>query len=116
MPAGRHADLALVGERPPRADRGRRVDVDVVEDQQRGVATELEVDPLEVLGRQGADDAAGLGRPGERDHPHGRLGDQGLADVGAAGQHVQQPVGQPGLGEDLGQHRAAARPRCAGRA
>ena len=71
VPSGRHADLALVGEGPPRPDRGRGLDVDVVEHEQRRVAAELEVHPLEVLGRERADRAAGPGRPGEGDHPHG---------------------------------------------
>ena len=103
VPAGGHADLALVGERPPRPDRGRGLEVDVVQHQQRGVAAELEVHPLEVLGGEGADRPAGPGRAGEGDHPHGPLHDERLADVGAAGQDVQDPVGQARLGEDLGE-------------
>ena len=46
--AGRHADLALVVERAERADRDRLLDVHVVQDDERRVAAQLEVDPLEV--------------------------------------------------------------------
>ena len=46
--AGGHADLALVEERRPAGQPDRLLDVRVVEDQQRGVAAQLEVGPLEV--------------------------------------------------------------------
>ena len=53
----------------------------------------------------------GRGRAGEGDDPDGRLGDQRLAGVHAAGQHVQQALGQAGLLEHPGQHHAAAHRR-----
>ena len=49
VPAGGHAHLALVQVRAPGADRGRAIDVHVVEDDQRVVAAELQVHLLEVL-------------------------------------------------------------------
>ncbi len=52
---------------PKAPDRDRLLEVDVVEHDQRRVAAELEVDPLEVLRRERADDPAGPGRAGERD-------------------------------------------------
>ena len=55
-----------------------------------------------------ADRAAGPGRAGERDHPYQRLGDQRLADVGGAGQHVQHARRQAGLLEQRREQRAAA--------
>ena len=82
------------------------LDVDVVEHDQRGVAAELEVDPLEVLRRRARR------RPGRRavepvkaiTRTSGSV-DQRLADVRAAGQHVQQPGRQPGLLEDPGERQ-----------
>ena len=108
VPAGRHADLALVQERPPGARRRGPRHVNVVEDDQRRVAAELQVHPLEVAGGEFADPAAGGGGAGERDDPDERVSDHGLPGVHAAGQHVQQPVGQARLLEDPGQHDAAA--------
>ena len=94
-------------ERAPRASRGGRRHVGVVQDDQGGVAAELQVRSLEVPGGEFADAAADRGRAGEADDPHQRVGDQRLADVGAAGQHVQQAVGQAGLLEDPGEDDAA---------
>ena len=53
--AGGHADLALVEERRPAGQPDRLLDVRVVEDQQRRVAAQLEVRPLEVAARELAD-------------------------------------------------------------
>ena len=82
--------------------------VRVVQHDQRRVAAQFQVHPLEMLAGQRADVPADRGRAGERDDPHHRVGDQRLARVRAAGQHVQQPVGQAGLLEHPGQHHAAA--------
>ena len=115
VPPGRHADLALVQERSPRARRRRLVQVGVVQHDQRRVAAEFEVHALEVLSGERADLAAGRGRAGERDHarPRGSVTSASPAS-GAAGQHVQQPLGQPGLLEDRGRARRRRRRRCAG--
>ena len=61
-----------------------------------------------MLTGQRADLAAGGGGAGERDHADARVGDQRLADIGAARQHVQQAVGQARLLEDAGEDDAAA--------
>jgi len=100
VPAGGHADLALVEEAAPGGEVDRLVDVGVVEHQQRRVPAELQVRPLEVPAGEFADPPARAGGPGERDDPHERVGDQGLADVDAARQHLQQARWQPGLLED----------------
>ena len=108
VPAGRHADLALVQERAPGAGRDRAVQVHVVQDDEGGVAAEFEVHALEVAPGQLADPAARGGGPGEGDQPHEGLGDQRLTGRRPARQHVQQAVRQPGLGEDPGQRDATA--------
>src|SRR5690606_17590372 len=59
VPAGGHADLALVEERTPGGQVHRLVDVGVVQHEQRGVAAELQVGALEVPARQLPDAAAG---------------------------------------------------------
>src|SRR6202035_2059593 len=109
--AGGHADLALVQERAPRAGRGGGRHVGVVEDDQGGVAAELQVRPLEVARGEFADATADRGRAGEADDPDERVGDQLLADVGAARQDVQQAVGQAGFLEYPGQDDAAGHAR-----
>ena len=108
VPAGGHADLALVQERAPGAGRGRLGHVGVVHHDHGRVAAEFQVAALEVGGGKLAHMPAHGGGAGERDHPDQRVGDQRLAGVGAAGQHMQQALGQPGLLEHPGQHDAAA--------
>jgi hypothetical protein len=100
IPARGHADLALVQEGSPGPGGRRAFQIDVIKDDQRGVAAEFQVRPLKMAGRQLADTAAHGGGAGEGDDPHERIGDQGLASIMATRQHVQQPVGQPGLLED----------------
>ena len=89
VPADREADLALVQERAPRAGGRCGLDVGVVEHDQRAVAAELQHDALQRAARRLADQAPGLGRAGERDHPHARILDERLPDLGAAAEHVQ---------------------------
>ena len=55
---------------------GRRLDVGVVEDDDRRLAAELEVDPLEVGRGRAGDLAAGPHRAGDRDHLRGPVLDQ----------------------------------------
>ena len=49
-PLGRHADLALVGERAEHRRIDRRVEIGVVEHDQRRLAAELEQHGLEMFG------------------------------------------------------------------
>ena len=108
VPAGRHADLPGVVERAESADRHRLFQIDVVEHDQRGIAAELEVHPLQPGRRRGRNRLAGPGGTGEGDHRDLRVVDHRGADIGAAGQHMQQTRGQAGLLEDPGEHHAAA--------
>ena len=59
-----------------------------------------------MLRRQPRDDAPGPRRPGERHELHARVGDERLADIGAAGQHGEQAGGQARLLEDARQGHA----------
>ena len=68
-----------------RTDRlGGRVGVGVVEDDDRGLAAELEVQPLDRVGRDVRDALAGLGVAGDRDHRDRRMADERVADRLAA--------------------------------
>ena len=96
------------------AGGGGGVEVGVVEHDERVVAAELERDLLEQAAGELADAPAGRRRAGERDDVHVRVGDERLADVGAADDDLEQALGQAGLAEDGLEHRAAARPASAG--
>ena len=95
---GRHADLALVDEGAE--DRGvdRRVEVGVVEHDQRRLAAEFEQHRLQMLGGELGDDPADLRRAGEVDAPDGRMGDQRLDDLRRVGRRVGDDV-DDALGE-----------------
>ena len=107
---GRGAVLAgvVVAGAGDRLEHG--VEVDVVEDDDRRLAAELEVDPLERLGRVLGDPLAGLDRAGERDHVDVLVLDQRRAGVVAAGDDVEHALGQE-LRGDLGEPERAQRRR-----
>ena len=107
VPPGREADLALELERREGAGRDGGVEVGVVEDDERVVAAELERDLLEPPARQLTHPPADGRRPGERHDRDVRVGDQRLADVGAADDDLEDALGQAGLAEDRLEHRAA---------
>src|SRR4051795_1256920 len=79
-----------------------RVEVDVVEDDDRRLAAELEVDALEGLGGVLGDPLARLDRAGERDDVDAGVLDDRRAGVVAAGDDVQHALRQD-LGRELGQ-------------
>ena len=97
-PLGRHADLPGVGEGAEHRGVDRRVDIGVVEHDQRRLAAELEQDGLQVLGRQLGDDPADLGRAGEVHPLDRRMGDQRRHDlrrvVGRVGDDVDDALGK----------------------
>ena len=64
-------------------------------------------DLLQPRSGQLADAPARRSRSGERHHRHVRVGDERLADIGAADDDLEQAVGQPGLAEDRLEHGAA---------
>ena len=106
--ADREADLALELERGVGPRRGGRLQVGVIQDHEGVVAAELEGDLLEQASGEGPDAPAGRRGPGERDHVHVRVGDQGLAHVRPADDDLQQPLREAGLAEDGGEDGAAA--------
>ncbi len=108
MPAGRHADLALVEERAPRGLCDGGLDIGVLEYDEGRVPAQLQVYPLEMTAGQLPDEPPGGRGPGERHHPYQRVGDHRGPGLGAPRQHVQEPARQPGRGEDGGEREAAA--------
>ena len=110
---GRHADLALVHEGAESGGGDRRVDVGVVEHDQRRLAAELEQRGLEVAAGDLGDDPADAGRAGEVDAADGRLGDQRLDDrgrvIGGVGDGVEHARGQPGLVQRVDDQPVGAR-------
>ena len=100
VPAGCHADLALVQERAPRAGADGELEVGVVEDDQRRVAAQLQVGALEMACGRLSDATAGGSGAGEGDHPYPWRLDERRADRRVARQDVQHPGRQPGLLED----------------
>ena len=107
--AGGDAGLALVVPGRPRADHRGVVDVGVVEHDERVVAAELERAVLELAAGDLRDLAAGPGRAGEVDHRRRPGGRRAPAPTSTPpGTTWSSPAGQPGRGEDLGEHDAAA--------
>ena len=103
------ADLAGGVEVAEHGAADGRLEVGVVEDQQRGLAAELEGDRLEAGGGGRVDAAAGGDRAGQRD-----LGDLGVGGEGGAGGAValddrEGAGGEAGLGEDLAELEGAER-------
>jgi hypothetical protein len=83
-PARGRAALAGRAEGRPDDPFDGEVEVGVVEDDDRVLAAELQMDVLEAVGRRLQDRNAGLARACERDHSHVRVTDEGLADLAAA--------------------------------
>ena len=79
--ARRGAALAGGAERRPEDPLDGEVEVGVVEDDDRVLAAELEVDVLEAVGRVLRDLDARLARAGERDHGHVGVRDDRVADL-----------------------------------
>ena len=95
---------ALTGgaERRPDDPVDGQVEVGVVEDDDRVLAAELEVDPLEVLRAVLHDGDARVTRARERDHRHVGMANQAIADGAAAAVHdVDDALGDSGLVQQL---------------
>ena len=119
---GADAGLAHVAELGHDRALDRRVDIGVVEDDERRVAAELQRDLLHRSRRLAHEQLADLGRAGEGDEAHGRMLAHRLADRRrVAGDDVEDAGGHAGaqrkfaerqrrqrrLGRGLGDHRAA---------
>ena len=87
---------------------GQRLDVGVGEHDERGLPSELEVDPLQGVGRGLHHLLPGAGGPGEGDHAEARVLDQGLAGIVAARDHVEDTVGDPRFRCQLTEHESGA--------
>ena len=102
--SGRGAVLAAVDERPRRGTAGRRLDVRVVEDDERRLAAEFEMDALEVRRGELLDRPARLRVAGQRDEIDVLVScHRGAHDVPAARDDVEDAVRQPGLLRQFGQ-------------
>ena len=115
------AHLALV--EPDRVDQplDGAVEVGVVEDDERRLAAELERQAFARACRRLANDAADLGRTGERDLVDARVIDDRGASLTVAGDHVEHARRQADRLADLGKQqrrqrrelgRASGRPCC----
>ncbi|SPF07258.1 hypothetical protein SMA5143A_8108 [Streptomyces sp. MA5143a] len=92
-------------ERP----RGRRLlHIHVVQDDQRRVAPQFEVDALQMPRCRCRDRFSGPRGSGEGDHGHLGVIHQCRADVSAPRQYVQQAAGEPRLLENPRDHHTAA--------
>ena len=89
---------------------GHRLEVRVVEDHDRRLAAELEVDALERVGGGASDPLAGLDRAGQRDHVDVGMRDQPLAGLAGAGDDVEHALGQD-LVRELGEAQRGQRRR-----
>ncbi len=101
---GRGAVLAGVEVARDRDVLRGRGDVDVIEDDDRRLATELEVHALQGLGGTGGDLHAGAYRTGHRHHGRNRVLDERTTGVAVAADDVEDARGQD-LGHQLG-HQA----------
>ena len=87
----RLAGVHEAGEQRP-VDRG--LDVSVVEHDVRPLATQLERDFLNILGRQAHDLATHRGRAGEGDLAHVGMRRQSRSDLGTHTRHDVEDAGQ----------------------
>src|ERR671925_196708 len=101
-PLDPRADLAAVVEGAPEEAVRERDGVDVVEQDRRVVAAELEGDTLEVGRRRGRDVLAGRDRAGEADLPWDRVRAHPLAELVAAADDVQH-AGRKERSKELGE-------------
>ena len=103
------ADLACVVELPGRLPR-RRLEVAVVEHEQRPLAAELAGEGDDVLRGGDADMPGRLGRAGERDASHAGMRDEGGADLLADPLHDVEDAGREArLVDEVGEQRARER-------
>ena len=80
-PRRRRAVLARVPVAGEAQCLGREVHVRVVEHDDRRLAAELQVEPLDGLGGDPGDPLAGHGVAGDRDHPDLGVANEGIADL-----------------------------------
>ena len=108
-PAGGGAVLAAVPVARPAQVLGDELEVGIVEDDDRGLAAELEVEPLDLLGGDLRDPLAGVGVAGDRDHPDLRVGDEHLADRRAGAADDVEDAGRQDVGDELGEAEGGER-------
>ncbi len=103
------ADLPRVVVLPGRL-AGRRLEVAVLEDEERPLPAELARERRDVARGSNTDRAGGLGRARERDPPHVRVLDERSAHLLADPLHdVEHPRRKARLGREVGEERAGER-------
>jgi hypothetical protein len=106
----RHANLTLMEEDAERRGPHRVIDVGIGEHDQRTLAAHFQRELLQGLGRFDREMPSGLGRAGERDHAHPRIGEDGRSDFGGrSGDYAEQTLWQTGLIEHFGDLQAGHR-------
>jgi hypothetical protein len=103
-----HADLPLVEVRAPGAGAHGCVYVNVIEDDERVVAAQLQVRPLQQPSCRLADLASHRGGAGERDDTNVGMLDERRPDIGTPREHREQALRQPGLLQNRGEKQAAS--------
>ena len=98
--------LFIIAERNSSGIDG--LEVGVVEDDGSGLAAQLER-AARAFSAEGADVAAGRGRPGEADLVDAGVGDEVLARPTSGGDDVDDAGREAGLVDDLGQHESLER-------
>ena len=105
---GRRAVLARVPVAPEADVLDRTLEVGVVEDDDRRLAAELEVEALDRVRGVAGDALARLGIAGDRHHGHGGMEHQRVADgLTGAGDDVED-AGRQDVGGDLRQHQGVS--------
>src|SRR5436190_14896623 len=107
---GRGAALAGGAEGRPENPLDRELEIGVLEDDDRILAAQLEVDVLQVVGGVPHHLDAGLARASERDHGHVRMADEPVADLAPAPvDDVDHACRHAGLREQLDEALAEKR-------
>ena len=108
-PAGRRAVLTRIPEAEGLEVLDDGFHVGVVEDDHRRLAAELEVEPLDPIGRDLGDVLAGVGVAGHRDHPDLGMPDEVVADRGARAGDDVEDARREDVGGDLAEDQRGQR-------
>src|SRR5690606_30248352 len=103
-------DLTRMTDTPEDHARQERVEFDVVGDDRSRLTTELQGYALDLLGSSGHDRSAGDGTPREADLVDVGMTDEIVPDLASGRQYADDPFGEAGSLEGLGEHHRRHRP------